>query len=51
MKRLCPRYSLPLGDVTELIYLQIFQRVDGAARPADFEEVDFFGFAEAEMDA
>src|SRR5215471_9497569 len=38
-------------DVDHLIGLDVFESVDGAARPLDFEEIDFFGFADAEVHA
>src|SRR6266404_121752 len=38
-------------DEDHLIRLDVFQRFDEAAGPADFEEFDVFSFANAEMDA
>src|SRR6266849_6980549 len=38
-------------DEDHLVRLDVFQRFDEAAGPADFEEFDVFSFANAEMDA
>src|SRR6266403_4446874 len=38
-------------DEDDLIGLDVFEGFDEAAGPADFEELDGFGFADAEMDA
>src|SRR5258708_1656010 len=43
--------AFALFDEDYLIWLDVFQRFDEAARPADFEELDGFGFADAEVDA
>src|SRR5713101_2934365 len=43
--------AFALFDEDYLIWLDVFQRFDEAARPADFEELDVFGFADAEVDA
>src|SRR5260370_6828174 len=40
-----------LFDEDNLIGLDVFERFDEAAGPADFEELDVFGFADAEVDA
>src|SRR5271165_5666205 len=41
--------SLSFGYVIQTIRLEILERIQLAARPADFEEIDFFGRANAEM--
>src|SRR5260370_18692940 len=38
-------------DEDYLVGFDVFERFDEAARPADFEELDGFGFADAEVDA
>src|SRR6266478_4078742 len=43
--------AFALFDEDHLIRLDIFQCFDEAAGPADFEELDAFCFADAEMDA
>jgi len=43
--------AFALFDEDHLVRLDIFQCFDEAAGPADFEELDAFCFADAEMDA
>ena len=38
-------------DEDDLVGLEVFESVDEAAGPTDFEKVDDGGFADAEMDA
>src|SRR5437899_1982899 len=43
--------AFALFDEDYLIWLDVFQRFDETAGPADFEELDGFGFADAEVHA
>src|SRR6185369_13905899 len=43
--------ALPFFNKNQLIWLDVFQGVDLAAGPADLEQIDLFGFADAEVDA
>src|SRR5437660_3531025 len=43
--------AFALFDEDDLIGLDVFQRFDEAAGPADFEKLDGFGFADAEVEA
>ena len=43
--------AFPFFDEDHLVRLDVFQRFDEAAGPADFEELDGFCFADAEVDA
>src|SRR5437660_12263671 len=43
--------AFALFDEDDLIGLDVFQRVDEAAGPADFEKLDGFGFGDAEVEA
>ncbi len=43
--------TFALFDEDHLVRLDVFERFDEAAGPADFEELDVFGFADPEVDA
>src|SRR5438552_16296785 len=43
--------AFALFDEDDLVGLDVFERFDEAAGPADFEELDGFGFTNAEVDA
>ena len=43
------RDSFAFFDEDDLIYFHIFQRVDLTAGPMDFENIDFFRFAQAKV--
>src|SRR5205814_3077931 len=43
--------AFTLFDEDDLVGLDVFERFDEAAGPADFEELDGFGFTNAEVDA
>ena len=43
--------AFALFDKDDLVRLDVFERFNEAAGPADFEDLDVFGFTDAEVDA